>query len=598
MRMNWSATLGYIAGLLVAASQITAYSTKDGKIVDDSGKEIQLKGVNWFGFNTGNAVLHGLWTSDFKCHANRIKALGFNAVRLPFTFSEIENKSKMIDILRSSCTNVRPDGTVAGQISCNAGFPTNSYDAFTYVIDYFTSIGLYVMPDNHYEDDAIMRPASFVESWKKLATRFSQNELVIGWDLVNEADKRGLLWDKAGNGPAYGPTMIAASDALMAINPKKLVFIEGVAGSPIGANWGDGFCTDAALAASLGMSNPIATFTTFMDRSYISQIVISPHIYGLDGTDGNSNTQGSALWDRLQKSFGVLNNKGFCVANGTCHAFPIAIGEFGGRFLVGGGHAPDVETQRDLAIYMNKESKVAAYNHKPITSWFYWCWNPNSGNTGGILADDWQTLVDVRVKYLQGLGLGKASTATPPTTSTPPVITTIPPVTTTTSSVVTTSVPAITTTVPTAPTTPPTVPSGNDTCSVTFIETSAPNQWHQFAQFNFNISLPASYNGAGWNMTYVIPNTQKGQITGAWNADVKVCNGTASVIPVCSEKRGNCGYPWQQIGVANQIGFITAASSLDRSVEGNTPTDVKVSLKFANGTASTVQCSSSVVLVK
>ena len=25
-------------------------------------------------------------------------------------------------------------------------------------------------------------------------------------------------------------------------------------------------------------------------------------------------------------------------------------------------------------------------------SWTYWSWNPNSGDTGGILADDWQTV--------------------------------------------------------------------------------------------------------------------------------------------------------------------------------------------------------------
>jgi hypothetical protein len=33
-------------------------------------------------------------------------------------------------------------------------------------------------------------------------------------------------------------------------------------------------------------------------------------------------------------------------------------------------------------------------------SWTFWSWNPNSGDTGGILADDWRTINGNKMTYL------------------------------------------------------------------------------------------------------------------------------------------------------------------------------------------------------
>lgn len=52
-----------------------------------------LQGINWFGFETSSTMVAGLWagstslTQDFKTIVWRIKLLGFNAVRLPFSFN-------------------------------------------------------------------------------------------------------------------------------------------------------------------------------------------------------------------------------------------------------------------------------------------------------------------------------------------------------------------------------------------------------------------------------------------------------------------------------------------------------------------------------
>ena len=67
-------------------------TTSNGQITDYNGNVIQFKGLNWFGFDDGNTGPDGLWagssslTQDFANIMLRIKALGFNAVRLPFSF--------------------------------------------------------------------------------------------------------------------------------------------------------------------------------------------------------------------------------------------------------------------------------------------------------------------------------------------------------------------------------------------------------------------------------------------------------------------------------------------------------------------------------
>ena len=51
-----------------------------------------LQGLNWFGFETSATMVAGLWagssslTQDFKTIVWRMRLLGFNAVRLPFSF--------------------------------------------------------------------------------------------------------------------------------------------------------------------------------------------------------------------------------------------------------------------------------------------------------------------------------------------------------------------------------------------------------------------------------------------------------------------------------------------------------------------------------
>jgi endoglucanase len=66
----------------------------------------------------------------------------------------------------------------------------------------------------------------------------------------------------------------------------------------------------------------------------------------------------------------------------------VVIGEWGGKAQPG---TPDLTWQRALAEYLAASD---------VTDTFYWCVNPNSGDTGGLLADDWNTPVDAKLEII------------------------------------------------------------------------------------------------------------------------------------------------------------------------------------------------------
>jgi hypothetical protein len=67
---------------------------------------------------------------------------------------------------------------------------------------------------------------------------------------------------------------------------------------------------------------------------------------------------------------------------------PVLVGEFGGRSVAG-----DAEGTWQKAL--------VAYLQANQIDYTYWCWNPNSGDTGGILQDDWTTVNQAKLSVLQ-----------------------------------------------------------------------------------------------------------------------------------------------------------------------------------------------------
>jgi endoglucanase len=66
---------------------------------------------------------------------------------------------------------------------------------------------------------------------------------------------------------------------------------------------------------------------------------------------------------------------------------PVLIGEFGGKSV-----GEDLEGQWQRALF--------AYIKEKGLSYTYWSLNPNSGDTGGVLLDDWKTVDRAKLQLL------------------------------------------------------------------------------------------------------------------------------------------------------------------------------------------------------
>jgi endoglucanase len=160
-----------------------------------------------------------------------------------------------------------------------------------------------------------------------------------------------------------------AGKAILRANPYVLVFVEGVAGASPAGGFGPFWGENLFEAGDKPVDIPS------------SRLVYSPHVYG-PSVAGQSyfneprfpNNMPN-IWDM---HFGYLRED-----------HPLAIGEFGGRYQ---GH--DQVWQDAFVAYIKREG---------IKNWFYWSLNPNSGDTGGILLDDWKTVDQRKMDLLKRL---------------------------------------------------------------------------------------------------------------------------------------------------------------------------------------------------
>jgi hypothetical protein len=68
----------------------------NGALIDaTTRRRVTLRGVSWFGFDNDGGMVDALWVggrradTDFHALTHQIRLLGFNTVRLPFTFAQL-----------------------------------------------------------------------------------------------------------------------------------------------------------------------------------------------------------------------------------------------------------------------------------------------------------------------------------------------------------------------------------------------------------------------------------------------------------------------------------------------------------------------------
>ncbi|NMF64457.1 cellulase family glycosylhydrolase [Brasilonema octagenarum] len=333
-------------------------STRGAKIIDAKGRQVLLRGVNWFGMETETHVPHGLWKRNYKEILAQIKTLGYNLIRLPYSVQAL---------LSPNISGI--DFSIGSNQELEGKTPIEVMDL---IIEEAESQGLLVLLDSHclsdkriaelwYEDN--FTEADWINTWTMLANRYKNQTNVIGGDLKNEPHGKAS-WGTDDLATDWRLAAERAGNAILEVNPNWLIVVEGVEKNvptqKLPNHWHG------------GNLEGVKRYPVRLSRR--NKLVYSPHEYGPGVAEQSwfsDRKFPKDLINRWQIGFHYISSQNLA---------PIFVGEFGGR---------KVDTNSKEGIWQNEF--VQYIKHKQL-SFAYWSFNPNSSDTGGILLDDWQNI--------------------------------------------------------------------------------------------------------------------------------------------------------------------------------------------------------------
>ncbi|MFO1081352.1 MAG: Calx-beta domain-containing protein [Reyranellaceae bacterium] len=361
------------------------FSTSGNQIVDSAGHSVEIAGVNWFGFESSNLAPHGLWARGYKEMMDQMVQLGFNTIRLPFS-SELLH------------TTAAPNGI---DFSKNADLQgLSGLQVMDKIVDYAGKIGLRIILDHHRSEagagtsgnglwyNSQYTQAQWVADWQMLASRYGSNPTVIGADLHNEPYNG--TWG-GGGANDWAAAAEQAGNAIGSVNPNWLVFVEGI-GTYKGQSywWGGNLMGVKDRPIQLALGNKLVYSAHDYPNSVYPQSWFSDPSF-----PANLPAKFDQMWGYIYRQ----------------NIAPVWIGEFGTKLV----DPKDAPWLKAITSYLGGDfngdgtSDIAA-GQKGI-SWTYWSWNPNSGDTGGIVGDDWKTVNQAKLAYLTPIESPFGSTA-------------------------------------------------------------------------------------------------------------------------------------------------------------------------------------------
>jgi len=325
--------------------------TSGSNIVDAQGHTVRITGINWFGMETSNFAPHGLWARSLGSMLDQIKSLGYNTIRLPYSNQ----------LFKAGST---PNGIDGGQNPDLVGL--DGLHLMDKVVAAAGARGLKIILDRHRPDAngqselwyaSSCDEACWINDWKMLAQRYKGNTTVIGADLHNEPHG-AAQWASGNASNDWRMAAEKAGNAILSVNPDLLIIVEGVESvGGVGYWWGGNLRGAGANPVNLNVAGRLV----YSAHDYPSTVASQPW-FGASDYPNNL----PAIWD---------DRWGYLVKNNVA---PVLVGEFGTKY----------ETDSDKKWM----GKLATYLGQNGVSFTYWCINPNSGDTGGILMDDWQSV--------------------------------------------------------------------------------------------------------------------------------------------------------------------------------------------------------------
>lgn len=392
------------------------------RLYDQEGNQVWLTGANWFGLNCGENFPHGLWSADIDVLLSSVADHGINVIRFPISTelllswqngtpysakinaqntdsykfnpdfcrpdgSEM-NSMEVFDVIMQKCKKygIKAFIDIHSPASHNSG---HNYNLWYYEPSADDCDGMATIQENEgLEAGAQVTWQQWIDSVTWLAEKYANDDTLIAYDLKNEPHGKRLYsgntcpasmakWDDSTDQNNWKYSAEECAKSILAVNPNALILIEGVEMYPkteqgytydtpdvwdapadkspwYGAWWGGNLRGVKEHPVDLGSAKLNA------------QIVYSPHDYGpsvyAQSWFNKDFTTQTLLDDYWYDTWAYINDQDIA---------PLLIGEWGGH-MDGGKNQHWMELLRDYMI----ENHI---NHT------FWCLNPNSGDTGGLL---------------------------------------------------------------------------------------------------------------------------------------------------------------------------------------------------------------------
>lgn len=353
--------------------------TDGNKILDKNGKQVWLTGVNWFGYNTGTNTFDGLWNSQLVPSVKAIADHGFNLIRVPISVQLI-NQWAAGEYPRANYNN-------AYNPELNN---MNSLEIFEYFLKLAEENGLKVMPDIHCaETDAMGHNVNlwytdkvsvndYYRALEWLASRYKNNDTIIAIDIKNEPhgkqnEQNKAIWNDSTDINNWKYTAETAAKKILAINPNVLIMVEGTEIYPknkSNSDYKSQNANDYYFNWWGGNLRGVRDYPVNLGK-YQNKLVYSPHDYGPTVYE-QPWFKGGYNYDTLMRD--CWNDNWLFIQKENIA--PLLIGEWGGFMR---------EPNLTWMTCMRKLIKNYHLNHT------FWCYNANSGDTGGLVLDDFKT---------------------------------------------------------------------------------------------------------------------------------------------------------------------------------------------------------------
>lgn len=352
--------------------------TDGSRILDKNGKEVWLTGVNWFGYNTGTNTFDGLWNSQMRAAVKGIADHGFNLIRVPIS-AELLNQWSRGEYPKANYNN-------ASNPELNS---MNSLQIFDYFLKMAEENGMKVMPDIHcaetnamghnvnlwYTDKVSVEDYYHALEW--LADRYKDNDTIIAIDIKNEPHGKpnegsgAAIWNDSKDKNNWKYTAEQAAARILAKNPNVLIMVEGTEiYSKNNGSYSSQNSADYYFNWWGGNLRGVRDYPVNLGK-YQNKLVYSPHDYGPTVYE-QPWFQGGFDYDSLKRD--CWDDNWLYITEDDIA--PLLIGEWGGFMR---------EPNLKWMTCMRRLIKEYHLNHT------FWCYNANSGDTGGLVLDDFTT---------------------------------------------------------------------------------------------------------------------------------------------------------------------------------------------------------------